>query len=100
MERHYLGQRTEKHCLDFYKNQVMKYKMSVYYLRFTSLIFVFFIAACSVNPVSGKKQISLMSEAQEIQLGAQSDPQIIAQFGLYEDSELQSFINSKGQQMA
>ena len=41
-----------------------------------------------------------MSEAQEIQLGAQSDPQIIAQFGLYEDAELQSFINSKGHQMA
>lgn len=78
----------------------MKYKMSLNYLRFTSLIFVFFIAACSVNPVSGKKQISLMSEAQEIQLGAQSDPQIIAQFGLYEDAELQAFINTKGQQMA
>jgi predicted Zn-dependent protease len=41
-----------------------------------------------------------MSEAQEIQLGAEADPQIVAQFGLYEDPELQSFINSKGQQMA
>jgi predicted Zn-dependent protease len=69
-------------------------------LKYFTLISVFFIAACAVNPVSGKKEISLMSEAQEIQLGAQSDPQIVAQFGLYEDSELQSFINTKGQQMA
>lgn len=69
-------------------------------LKIISVIAVFFIAACAVNPITGKKQISLMSEAQEIQLGAEADPQIIAQFGLYEDAELQSFINRKGQEMA
>lgn len=78
----------------------MNTRMSPLYLKLLSLFFVLFIAACAVNPVTGKKEISLMSEAQEIQLGAQSDPQIIAQFGLYEDAELQSFINAKGQQMA
>ena len=34
-----------------------------------------------------------MSEAQEIAMGQEADPQIIAQFGLYEDSSLQRFIN-------
>src|SRR5688572_22315217 len=78
----------------------MKSNMPALSIRIFSLIFVFFVAACAVNPVSGKKQISFMSEAQEIQLGAESDPQIVAQFGAYEDPELQAFINSKGQQMA
>lgn len=55
---------------------------------------------CAKNPVTGKRQVVLMSEAQEIQMGQEADPQIVAQFGLYENPELQSFINEKGQQMA
>ena len=41
-----------------------------------------------------------MSEAQEIAMGKEADPQIIAQFGLYEDKALQAFITEKGKQMA
>ncbi|MBC7827843.1 MAG: M48 family metalloprotease [Chitinophagaceae bacterium] len=70
------------------------------------LICSFFIAtiilynSCATNPVSGKKQVVLMSEAQEIAMGKEADPQIIAQYGLYEDKALQSFITEKGKQMA
>ena len=59
-----------------------------------------FFSGCAVNPVSGKKQMVLMSEADEIALGAQSDPQIIAQYGLYPDSSIQRFIREKGLAMA
>ena len=58
------------------------------------------INSCAVNPVTGKKQVVLMSEAQEIQMGKEADPQIVAEYGLYENKELQDFINSKGKQMA
>lgn len=61
---------------------------------------ILMIDACAVNPVTGKKQVVLMSEAQEIAMGKEADPQIIAQFGLYENKELQDFINVKGKQMA
>jgi len=57
------------------------------------------IQACAVNPVTGKKEIMLVSEAQELAMGQQSDPGIIANFGLYEDERMQSFINEKGKQM-
>lgn len=57
-------------------------------------------SSCARNPVSGKRQLVLMSEEQEIQMGKEADPQIIAQFGLYEDSALQRFINEKGRAMA
>ncbi len=55
---------------------------------------------CAVNPVTGKKQVVLMSEEQEIAMGKEADPQIIAQYGLYEDKALQDFINQKGKAMA
>ena len=41
-----------------------------------------------------------MSEQQEIAMGKQYDPIIIQQFGLYQDEELQKFIDQKGQEMA
>ena len=61
---------------------------------------VFLISNCARNPVTGKKEVVLMSEAQEVQMGQQADPEIIKQFGLYEDSSLQRYINRLGQQMA
>lgn len=56
--------------------------------------------SCAVNPVTGKKQMVLMSEAQEIAMGKEADPQIIQQFGLYDDKNLQAFINEEGKKMA
>jgi predicted Zn-dependent protease len=61
---------------------------------------LFLFDSCARNPVTGKRQVVLMSEAQEIAMGVDADPQIVQQFGLYEDANLQSFINQKGQEMA
>ncbi len=54
---------------------------------------------CSRNPVTGKKEVMLMSKAQELALGKQYDPQISAAYGVYKDAKLQAFINDKGKQM-
>jgi len=56
--------------------------------------------SCAVNPVTGKKQLVLMSESQEIAMGAATDPEIVAQYGRYEDKILQDFITQKGNEMA
>lgn len=61
---------------------------------------VIFIFGCSRNPVTGKRELSFMSTSQELAMGTQSDPQVVAEFGLYEDEKLQAFINEKGQKMA
>src|SRR5688500_12351869 len=63
------------------------------------LIFLLF-DSCAKNPVTGKRDLMLMSESQEIAMGKESDPDIIKFFGLYEDKNLQKFIEEKGQQMA
>jgi len=56
--------------------------------------------SCAKNPVTGRSDLMLMSESQEVALGQRSDPEITAYMGIYEDPALQKFINEKGQQMA
>lgn len=58
------------------------------------------IGSCAVNPVTGKKQVVFMTEEQEIAMGKQSDPEVLAFFGLYDDPEMQKFITEKGNEIA
>ena len=74
--------------------------MKKYILSGFLLSTLIFLNACSVNPVTGKKQVVFMSTEQEIAMGKDADPQIIAEYGLYENKELQNFITEKGKQMA
>lgn len=58
------------------------------------------VAACSTNPATGQRQLALISEAQEIQMGAEGAKQVAQQMGLYEDRELQAYVNRVGQEIA
>lgn len=60
----------------------------------------FLLSTCARNPVTGKKELMLMSESQEIALGQEADPSIIAEYGLYDNATLQNFITAKGKEMA
>ena len=64
------------------------------------LVTVTWIISCAVNPVTGKKEFMFMTEADEINLGKNTDQQIIQMYGLYEDPELQTYINTMGQDMS
>ena len=55
---------------------------------------------CSTNPVTGKQQLSFMSEDQEVAIGRKTDPQIVTQFGEYQDPALIAYVNKIGQSMA
>ena len=57
------------------------------------------VISCAVNPVTGRKQIMLMSEAQEVQLGLSYDPQVLASFGEYNNPALQAWVQAKGTEM-
>jgi predicted Zn-dependent protease len=67
---------------------------------FSAVVIFLFCESCAKNPVTGRRDLMLMSTEQEIAMGRQSDPEIIKYFGLYEDEKMQRFINEKGQQMA
>lgn len=64
------------------------------------VIALILLDACAKNPVTGRNELMLMSKDQEIAMGQQSDPEIVAFFGLYQDERLQKFINEKGKAMA
>jgi len=58
-------------------------------------------AACTVNPVTGSRQLDLMGEPQEVQLGATLYPQYTAQsYGEVQDAELQAFVERVGDRLA
>jgi len=63
------------------------------------MFFLLFIWSCAVNPVTGKKEFMLLSESDEIKLGQQSDPSIVQMYGVYEDAELQKYLDDLGQKM-
>jgi predicted Zn-dependent protease len=64
------------------------------------IISILLLESCAKNPVTGKRDFMLLSESQEVAMGQQSDPDIIKFFGLYDDKDLQKFIEEKGQKMA
>jgi len=63
------------------------------------LSLILLIPSCAVNPVTGKRQLMFVTEEQEIAMGTQYHPKVIATFGLYENDELQKFLDEKGTQM-
>jgi predicted Zn-dependent protease len=57
-------------------------------------------AGCAVNPVTGQRQLALISEAQEIQLGQQASQEVAQQLGLVPDEALQQYVSRVGLQLA
>lgn len=60
------------------------------------------VAACSTNPATGRPTFTaFMSEADELRVGREQHPQIVAEFGgVYDDPELTRYIDSIGQLLA
>ncbi|HEX9611161.1 MAG TPA: M48 family metalloprotease [Gemmatimonadales bacterium] len=56
--------------------------------------------ACVRNPATGRRQLSLIGEGQEIQMGKEYDPQVAATMGLYADSALQRYAAELGTRLA
>jgi predicted Zn-dependent protease len=58
------------------------------------------LAACATNPATGRRQINLMSEAQEISAGQEADAQVKKEMGIYNNANLQDYVNGVGQKLA
>jgi predicted Zn-dependent protease len=54
------------------------------------------LAACATNPVTGERELALISEAQEIQLGREAAQQAEESIGLVDDTELQGYVHKIG----
>lgn len=59
------------------------------------------LGGCAVNPVTGGRQLMLVSEEQEIALDAENSPhQFSADYGPTQDAELNAYISSVGMSLA
>ncbi len=58
------------------------------------------VAACATNPVTGKRQLALMSEEQEIAAGQENDVQVRKEMGVYGDRALEEYITGIGMRLA
>jgi len=58
------------------------------------------LTACSSNPVTGKKDFTLISKDQEVAMGAQQHRQILKQMKRLNNPELQAYVNGIGQALA
>ena len=58
------------------------------------------VVACSRNPVTGERQLALLSVEQETQLGRQAAQQVQRSIGLVENESLQSYVQRVGESIA
>jgi len=70
-----------------------KQKAKCIMLGFCLIALLIWIFSCAANPVTGKKELMLLSEADEIKLGQETDLQVVSEYGLYEDPELAANLN-------
>ena len=52
------------------------------------------------NPATGERQLSLISQEQEIALGQQAKQEVAQSIGLYDNNELQSYVSGLGKKLA
>lgn len=64
------------------------------------LFWIVWVAGCATNPVTGKRQLALISEEQEIAMGREADKEAVAAFGLYPDEAMQKYIHELGTRIA
>src|SRR5438552_8558485 len=57
------------------------------------------VAGCATNPVSGRRELSLVSTAQEDQIGREGYQAVLQEYGVYDDPRLQAYVDSVGQRL-
>ena len=55
---------------------------------------------CAQNPVTGDKDFVLMSEQQEVQMGAQAHQEVLKEYAAVDNPGLQAYVNEVGQRLA
>src|SRR5439155_13593299 len=57
------------------------------------------LSACVRNPATGKREIVLVSESQEIAMGQQSDIQTREEYGVVDNAALQAYVQAMGKKL-
>ena len=57
-------------------------------------------AGCAKNPVTGKRELTLVSSDQELQMGREGHQAIVAEYGIYDDPAITAYVDSIGHRLA
>ncbi len=55
--------------------------------------------SCALNPVTGRNELMLMSAADEVAMGQQTNPQVLQTYGKYENAELSRYVSALGKKL-
>lgn len=61
---------------------------------------ILLVAGCATNPVTGKRELALVSESQEIAMGREGAAAVAASIGLVPDAGLQAYVSRMGLSLA
>ena len=65
------------------------------------ILFSFLLGSCAVNPVTGKQDLVLLSEQDEIALGRQTSTEVLKEYSVYDDNPaLQKYVQEVGSKLA
>jgi predicted Zn-dependent protease len=56
--------------------------------------------SCATNPVTGRPELMLVSEADETQIGRKTDADVLKEYGIYDDPQLTAYLNGFCQEIA
>jgi predicted Zn-dependent protease len=71
------------------------------FLEWTAISAALGLSGCAVNPVSGEKQLMLMSEQGEVEIDEKHSPhQFSADYGVSSDAELNAYLDEVGREIA
>ncbi len=65
-----------------------------------SALLLWYLAGCAINPVTGRRELVLMSAEREARLGEQMVAQVAEEMGLVESPALNAYVDAIGQRLA
>jgi predicted Zn-dependent protease len=70
------------------------------HIRFSPALLLLFLLGCAVNPVTGARELVLMSPEREAQIGREAAIQVAEEMGLVESPGLSAYVNEIGERLA
>jgi predicted Zn-dependent protease len=64
------------------------------------LVLVMIAGACATNPVTGRRELSLVSSTDEQKIGLDGYPAVLAEYGRYDEGALGALVDSVGHRVA
>jgi len=55
---------------------------------------------CAINPVTGRRELSLVTTDQEASIGREGLGAVVSEYGIYDDPRLQAYVDSIGHRLA